>query len=129
MLTWPTDLEDSMPRYIGASVRRLDDGRLVSGGGRFLDDLRPPGLLHLAFVRSTHAHARLDAIDLTSARALPGVVGAYAADDLGPIGDVPATAFLPGLPTPAQPPLGKGRVRFVGETIAAVVADERYRAE
>ena len=118
-----------MGRYVGTSVRRIDDDRLVTGSGRYLDDIRPPGLLHLAIVRSVHAHARLLEVDRAAALARPGVVGVYAADALGAIGDVPATAFVPGLPMPAQPPLARGRVRFVGQQIAAVLADDRYRAE
>lgn len=79
-----------MAPYVGSSVRRPEDGRLVSGQGRYLDDLRVAGLLYLAFVRSTYAHARLLGVDLTQARSLPGVIGAYTLNDLGPINDLPA---------------------------------------
>ena len=118
-----------MPGYVGSSVHRLDDGRLVTGGGRYLEDLRVPGLLHLAIVRSTYAHARLLGVDLAAARSSSGVVGAFAAADLEPVGDVPTIPFVPGMATPALPVLARDRVRLVGEPIAAVVAEDRYRAE
>ena len=118
-----------MPGYIGASVRRPDDGRLVAGAGRYLDDLRATGLLHLALARSPHAHARLVSVDLEAARSGPGVVGAYTIEDLAQVGDVPTTPFVAGVVLPPQPPLARGRVRFVGEPIAAVLAEDRYRAE
>ena len=118
-----------MPRYIGVPVRRPDDGRLVTGRGRYLDDLPWTGLLHLAFARSAHAHARLLAVDLRPAWATSGVVGAFAAAELGEIGDVPCTPFVPGIRVPPQPPMARERVRFVGELVAAVVAETRYQAE
>ena len=118
-----------MPRYIGVPVKRPDDGRLVTGRGRYVDDLRQPGVLHLAFTRSTHAHARVLAVDLEAARAVPGVEGAFTAADLGDLGNVPCTPFVPGIRVPPQPPMASDRVRFVGELLAAVAAETRYQAE
>jgi carbon-monoxide dehydrogenase large subunit len=118
-----------VPRYIGQPICRLGDDRLLSGNGRYVDDLRFPGLLHVAFVRSTHAHARVRGVDVAAASALPGVVAVFTAADLAGVGDVPANAFVPGLSIPPMPPLARDRVRFVGEPIAAVVAESRYAAQ
>ena len=73
-------------RNFGASVRRVEDPKLLTGRGCYLDDLRLPGILHAAFVRSPHAHARVRGIDAAAARALPGVVAVYTAADFGPLG-------------------------------------------
>jgi carbon-monoxide dehydrogenase large subunit len=97
--------------------------------GSYMDDQRPPGLLHLAIVRSIQGHARIVDVDLSAARGCPGVVGAFAVDDLGEVGNAPATPFLAGVSVPTQPPLARERVRYVGEPVAAVVADTRYQAE
>src|SRR5215213_1746043 len=76
-------------RLVGASVKRKEDRRLVTGAGRYVDDLDRPGLVHAAFVRSPHGHARIRAIDLAPALALPGVVtavdGALVAEQLGAV--------------------------------------------
>ena len=70
------------PRYLGAHVKRLEDPRLLTGGGRFLDDLTLPGLLHAAFLRSPFAHAKITSIDVSAARATPGVVAVFTGDDM-----------------------------------------------
>ena len=70
-------------KYFGASVRRVEDPRLLRGNGRFVDDIKLPGLLHAALVRSPHAHARIRAVHLEAARALSGVAGVFGCDDLG----------------------------------------------
>ncbi len=119
---------------IGQSPRRKEDERLVTGRGRFVDDIQPPGLLHLALVRSTHARARLLRVDLSGARAQPGVV-ALAAGDLAELAaPLPARSaestnpyVLLDAPRPGHV-LARGQVRHVGEAIAAVLADDRYRA-
>src|SRR5260370_40904278 len=64
-------------QYFGASVARVEDPRLLRGSGRFVDDIKLPGLLHAALVRSPHAHARITAVHLDAARALPGAAGAF----------------------------------------------------
>src|SRR3712207_9518488 len=68
--------------YVGAPLKRVEDPRLLRGAGAFLDDLREPGLLHLAFVRSPYGHARIVRVDVEAARAVPGVVAVLGADDL-----------------------------------------------
>jgi len=118
-----------MAEHAGA-VRRREDPRLITGAGEFVDDLRVPGCLHAAMLRSPHAHARIRAIDVAAARRSPGVVGVYVAADLGPAGaPMPIYAPHPALPVPCKiMPLARDRVRFVGEPVAVVIADDVYRA-
>src|SRR5213594_2222137 len=113
------------PHMIGTSPRRKEDQRLLSGGGRFLDDLARDGLLHLGVVRSAEAHARLVAVATDAARRLPGVVPAWSAADLGAIAPNVPTAYggsQKGRPW-AQPVLARDVVRHVGEPVAVVVAE------
>jgi aerobic carbon-monoxide dehydrogenase large subunit len=113
-------------RWFGTPVKRREDPRLISGSATFIDDIRPPGLLHLTFVRSPHAHARVRHIDTAAAGAMPGVVAVITGDD--------AATFAPPFPANRgyrQPPrfvLAQGRVRKVGEAVAAVLAESRYAA-
>src|SRR5437867_1320306 len=119
---------------IGQSPRRKEDERLIAGRGRFIDDIVLPGSLHLALVRSTHARARVIAIDATGARMLPGVAVFLAADLPELAEPLPAARADPTNPyvrldTPRpQRPLALGETRYVGEPIAAVVAPDPYRA-
>lgn len=118
---------------IGQSFKRLEDEALLTGQARFLDDVRVEGVLHACFVRSPHAHARIKSIDLSAARALPGVCGVFAAQDLMdelthwrlPLGF--AFAVLPDNTLPFV--LARDEVAFVGEAIAVVVAETRHLAE
>ena len=112
------------------SVRRREDPRLITGAGEFVDDLRVPGCLHAAMLRSPHAHARIVSIDASAARRAPGVVGVFVAADLGAVGGpIPIYAPHPALPVPCRiSVLARDRVRFVGEAVAVVVADDPYRA-
>jgi carbon-monoxide dehydrogenase large subunit len=115
---------------IGASLRRKEDPRLLAGRGRYVDDLALPGMLHAAVVRSPHAHAAVRGVDLTAARAAPGVALVAAAADLGEVEPIPVRLGpKPSLRPFLQPPLARDRVRYVGEPVALVVADSRYRAE
>jgi carbon-monoxide dehydrogenase large subunit len=118
-------------RLIGARIPRNEDPRLLRGRGCFVDDLEPPGVLHGAGLRSPHAQARLAAIDTTRARALPGVHLVVTAVELGPFNQ-PSPLLIPhpGLTHPrTQPPLAMDAVRYAGELVAFVVADDRYVAE
>lgn len=118
-----------IPKSIGARIKRREDPRLITGQATYVDDLRLPGMLYMSVLRSMHAHARLGAIDTTKARELAGVVAVVTAEDLkGKIGSVPCPSEIPGLKIPHQPVLAEGKVRYVGEPIAAVVATSRYVA-
>jgi carbon-monoxide dehydrogenase large subunit len=114
---------------VGASLRRKEDGRLVTGRGRYLDDITVPGLLHAAIVRSPHAHADVLGIDAAAARALDGVVAVLTLADLPALaGSVPALVAEPKLRPYRHPVLAGDRVRHVGEAVAVVVATDAYRA-
>jgi aerobic carbon-monoxide dehydrogenase large subunit len=119
-------------------VRRREDDRMLAGRGRFLAD-HAAGAQHVVFVRSTQAHADIDAVDTQAARRMPGVLGVFTAADLGLAG-----ATLPRLTTPDErfvaatafelaeqrlPVLAEGRVHYIGQPIAVLVAEDRYRAE
>ena len=119
---------------IGQSPRRKEDERLVTGHGRFIDDIAPAGVVHLALVRSPHARARIVAIDTEAARKLPGIA-VFLADDLPGLAEpLPAaradrTNPYVRLDTPrSQRPLARGEVRYVGEPVAAVIAPDPYQA-
>jgi carbon-monoxide dehydrogenase large subunit/6-hydroxypseudooxynicotine dehydrogenase subunit gamma len=117
-------------RWIGQSVERLEDPPLVRGRGRFAGDISFPHQLHLRVVRANHAHGRIVAIDASAARALPGVAAVWTAAD---IADVPPIDFregrIPSLEPYRQPVLATDRVRYVGEPVAAVLAEDAYVAE
>ena len=109
---------------------RLEDDALLRGAARFVDDLKPDGCLHIAFLRSPMASARIRSIDASSAAQAPGVVAVFTAADLeGSCAPMNARMTTPGLISPDRPILAIDRVRFVGEAIAAVVARSRYEAE
>ncbi len=110
---------------LGNPVIRLEDPRILRGDARYVDDLPMPGAAHLVFVRSTIAHARIESIDTSDAKAMPGVVAVYTSDDLE-LPDVQGFIMLP--PAFNRPALAKGRVRFVGDIVAAVVAETRAQA-
>ena len=114
---------------VGASPKRKEDARLVTGRGRYLDDLRLPGLLHLAIVRSPHAHADVTRIDTRAARAVDGVVAVLTRAELPALaGSIPALVPEPKRRAYAHPVLAADRVRHVGEAVAVVVATDAYRA-
>ena len=117
-------------RLVGTSPKRREDPRLLTGHGRFVDDIDVPGLLHAQFVRSTVAHAVIAEVDLTQVRRVPGVVAAFSAADLD-LGDITAQLARPlneFVPT-SMPVLARDRVRYVGEPIAIVIARDPYTAE
>jgi len=117
-------------RYAGSRVHRVEDARLLTGAGTFVDDITRPGMLHACFVRSPHPRARIVSIDAAAALALPGVHAVFTAADLN--GDV-KEAWYTGtgnkVPDTPRPPLAHGEARFSGDIVALVVADSRYRAE
>lgn len=105
-----------MRSALGGEVRRVEDRRLITGAGSYTDDVRPEGCLHAVFVRSTVAHARLASVDVTEARAMPGVTAVFLAGDIAFESDT------------ARPRLCADEVNFVGDAIALVVADTRESA-
>jgi carbon-monoxide dehydrogenase large subunit len=114
---------------VGAHVKRVEDPRLLTGGGRFLDDITLPGLLHAAFARSEHAHARLRRVDTEAARATAGVELVLTGRDLdGVVAPIQARLEAPGFAPTPWPALPTSRVRFVGEAVAAVAAATPYAA-
>lgn len=114
----------------GTPVRRKEDARLLTGRGRYVSDLALPGMRHVSFVRSPVAHGRIAGVDSAGALEVEGVSAVFT-------GDHPAIArvalrarsALPGYVETDQPPLARGKVRFAGEAVAAVVAADRYLAE
>ena len=122
-------------RYFGERIKRNEDPKLLTGQALFVDDVNLPGMLHIAFVRSPYAHARIKSVDATAARALEGVEAVYTAGDLG---DYWRTGVL-NVGTPPiegavfherlHPIIAKDKVRHVGEIVACVVAENRYIAE
>jgi aerobic carbon-monoxide dehydrogenase large subunit len=117
-------------RFVGQSVQRKEDPRLVSGHGRYVDDVRLPGLVHAAFVRSHIARGRIVSVQTEAARQLPGVRAVYLASDLDEltVGPLLATMYL-NAPIPSPVALARGDVRYAGQPVAVVLADSRYLAE
>ena len=120
-------------RYTGASIKRSEDPRILTGAGRYVDDIKLPGMLHAAFVRSPLAHGLVLSVDVSAARALPGVVAVLTGADLEAMtvpGPDPLMAFLGWAgPTPEFTLLATDKVRFMGDPVAIVIAESRYLAE
>ena len=102
---------------IGQSLRRFEDARFLTGAGRYVADLVPEGALHLAVVRSPHAHARVLGIDHAAAGTLPGVVGVFTAADLAGLGPIPCTVAVA-----TEGPMQSRRVRAGRKTASATLA-------
>src|ERR1019366_8400730 len=112
---------------LGNAVVRLEDPTLLTGAGQYLDDLDSPGTTRIAFVRSFRAHGVLRSVDVEAALAMPGVIAVYHAggDDLGL---APFQSFPMITESMNRPPFARDRVRFVGDIVAAVVAETRAQA-
>ncbi len=122
-------------RSIGARVLRSEDPRILTGRGRYVDDVVLPGMLHAAFLRSDVPHGRLRSVDVEEARQLDGVVAVFTGEDIARLTQ-PATAgsaiginLMPGLRSPSFYALATDKVRYVGDPIALVIAEDRYIAE
>jgi len=116
--------------WIGRSVPRLEDPPLVTGRGRFAADINFPGQLHMRVVRSNHAHAKILSIDIAAARAMPGVYAAWTAADIPEVSPIDfREGRIEKLEPYRQPVLAKGRVRYVGEPVAVIFAEDAYAAE
>src|ERR1700688_756440 len=124
----PSDL--LRPRHVGMPIRRTEDPRLLTGNGEYTADRKPDRALHVAFRRSEQPHADIVRVDATKARVAPGVVAVFTADDV-------AADYKPVIPFSRMPnyyataitALASKRVRYVGEAVVAVVAEDRYLAE
>ncbi len=114
--------------WVGKKLKRKEDPRLIQGISHYTDDFKLAGMLYCAFARSPHAHAEITAIRTDAAKALPGVVAVFTSADTGGIGPVPCAMQMPDLKVPRHPVLATGRVRYVGEPVAVVVAQDFYTA-
>src|ERR1700677_2218329 len=120
-------------RYTGASIKRSEDPRILTGAGRYVDDIKLPGMLHAAFVRSPLAHGRVLSVDVSAAQALPGAVAVLTGAELEAMtvpGPDPLMALLGFAgPTPEFTLLATDKVRLMGDPVAVVIAESRYLAE
>src|SRR5258706_12030768 len=123
---------DSRPKtrlnYVAQRLKRTADPRLIKGLAHYVDDIRLPDTLLVAFVRSVYAHARINGIDTSEGLKAPGVVEFYTGKDVAKVGPVPCASALPGLKVPDYRVLAQDKVYFVGQPIAAVVARDAYVA-
>ena len=116
--------------YLGQSLKRAEDPRLITGQGSFVDDINLPGMLHVAVLRSPHAHARVKSIDTAAASSAPGVVAVLTAEDIeGVLQHVPTGISVyegkfDHLEAPEHPVLARGKVCYVGQPVAMVVAQD-----
>ncbi len=117
-------------RIFGSGIKRREDPRLITGEAKYTDDIKLPGLLHMAVVRSPYAHANIVSIDTSAAAAMEGVAAVFTGEDITLAG-IPTAWLIPDseLKTPEHPALAKGKVRYVGDGVAIVLADDRYRAQ
>jgi len=115
-------------QWVGKRFKRKEDPRLVRGISHYTDDIKLPNLVHCVFVRSPHAHARILSINADAARSHPGVLAVVTSADLEGLGMIPCAMQMPDLKVPPHPALAKGHVRYVGEPVAAVVAEDPYTA-
>jgi CO/xanthine dehydrogenase Mo-binding subunit len=113
-------------RWIGKSMKRVEDPRLLTGKGKYIDDIVLPGMAHAALLRSPFAHARIKSIDVSKARELPGVIAVVTGKELAEKTG-PTVSFSS--PPVVQHAIALERVRHVGEAVAAVIAEDRYIAE
>ncbi len=113
---------------IGASIRRVEDPNLINGKGCYVDDLKLPGMVYLAFARTTYPHAKILSIDTSAARKIPGVIRVLTGADTEQL-NIPVAAMHPGQRLPPHPVLARSAVHEAGVAVAAVVAQERAVAE
>ncbi|TMD02717.1 MAG: xanthine dehydrogenase family protein molybdopterin-binding subunit, partial [Chloroflexi bacterium] len=116
------------PPTFGRSMRRLEDPRLVTGAGTYVDDRQPAGLVHALFFRSYQANAVVRRLDLTGARQAPGVLAAWTDADLQELGSMPTEAPEEAAFVPERRPLANGRAHHVGQPLAVVIAESRQQA-
>jgi aerobic carbon-monoxide dehydrogenase large subunit len=117
------------PKIVGARIKRTEDPRLLTGLGSYTDDRQVVRVLHVAFRRSDQSHARIRAVDCSAARTAPGVVAVFTADDLGDVKPLVASSRMKNYYATPILPLARGKVRYVGEPVVGIVAQNRYQAE
>ncbi|MFQ5688909.1 MAG: xanthine dehydrogenase family protein molybdopterin-binding subunit [Gemmatimonadota bacterium] len=119
----------TLPKQIGARIRRKEDPRLVTGASTYTDDLQLPGQAYCVLVRSPYAHARILGVDVSGAREMRGVIAVLTGEELaGRVGALPVAHRMEGLAEPPHPALASERVRHVGDGVAAVVAEDPFVA-
>jgi len=121
----------AVTKLFGARIKRRDDPQLITGKATYTDDVKLPGAVYAAIVRSPHAHARITRIDTKKAKATKGVLAVYTGRDVADkLSPVPCAWLIPnaGLKVPARPVIAADRVRYVGEAVAVVVGEDRYIA-
>ncbi len=116
---------------LGSPIKRREDPRLITGQATYVDDIKLYGMLHMAVLRSPYGHARINSINTEAARNHPGVVAVYTAEDMkGAVGNlvipVPLGKIAEGMGNRGA--LAEGKVRFYGDPVAVVIADDRYTA-
>src|SRR5271154_7388849 len=129
-MTAQTEAPEVKAGEFGRARLRKEDERLITGQTNWTDNITLPGMLHIAFLRSPFAHARIASVDVSAARNEPGVIAAYSgADFAAEQGSLPcAWPVTPDIVIPAHPPMATDEVRYVGEAVACVVARDRYAA-
>ncbi len=115
-------------KLVGERIRRVEDPRLITGVATYVDDIKKPGMLYAAVLRSPYAAAKINHISTEKVLELPGVRTVYTAKDVESVGPVPCAASMPDLRIPAHKILAGDRVYYVGHPVAAVVATDRYIA-
>src|SRR3989454_7669574 len=116
-----------MDGWIGQPLKRREDPRLLTGAGRFVDDLRPPGCVHVVLLRSPHAHARITRLDVARARRAPGVVAVVTGAEVRHLGPMPVNRLLPDMRVPPPPILAGTPLRPAGPPPAPSVPADPYR--
>ncbi len=114
--------------WVGRPLKRREDHRLLVGAGRYVDDIRPPGCLHVALLRSPHAHARIVRIDVERARRAPGVVATVTGAEVTHLGPMPVNKLVPEMHVPPHPIIAHERVHAAGTPVAAIVAESAAAA-
>jgi carbon-monoxide dehydrogenase large subunit len=118
-------------KYLGAALKRREDPALITGKGKYTDDLQLPHMAYAVIIRSIHAHARIKSIDTSQAKAVEGVINVFTGQDVkdsGIPGMLPVGWLLPNMKIPNHPMLATDVVRYVGDGVAVVVAESRYAA-
>jgi len=115
-------------RVLGASIKRREDPRFITGKGNYTDDLKLPGLTHAVFVRSPHANAKIRRIDTSKAAKAPGVVAIFTGKDMTGVNSLPCGWLLPELKIPPHMPLATDAAHYVGDPVAIVIADSQAAA-